>query len=134
MNDYSNSTIYVIYCNDNVKLDYIGSTKNYLLRRNNHKSDSKTSNFLLHKTIRENGGWENFTMTKIANVNCKSKEELNQIEEYYLKLFKTKLNTRKAKQTIEEQREYRRNYYNQKRKENREKYNEYQKNYRQLKK
>jgi hypothetical protein len=73
-------------------------------------------------------------MTKIANVNCKSKEELKQIEEYYLKLFKTKLNTRKAKQTIEEKKEYCRKYYNQKRKENREKYNEYQKNYRQLKK
>lgn len=59
---------YTITCNDlRVRNFYYGSTTNFTQRKNCHKSDctnvySKNYNRKIYKFIRENGGWENWSM------------------------------------------------------------------------
>jgi predicted GIY-YIG superfamily endonuclease len=61
--------IYKICCDDLPEFVYVGSTKAFRQRKNEHKSncnnDNKKHNFKLYQTIRENGGWENWRMVII---------------------------------------------------------------------
>lgn len=70
--DYSNTIIYKIYCKDKTIKDvYIGQTTNFVIRKYEHKTSCNTKNDLeIYKTIRENGGWDNWNMIEIAKYNC----------------------------------------------------------------
>ena len=69
--DYSKTIIYKICCNDlNVKEIYVGSTCNFIKRKSKHKDScnnikSKQYNYKLYQFIRDNQGWENFSMIEI---------------------------------------------------------------------
>ena len=68
--DYSKTHFYKIVCNDtNIKPCYVGHTTDFKRRNYEHKScsenvNSKTNN-KLYKTIRDSGGWCNWSMILI---------------------------------------------------------------------
>ena len=92
--DYSNTIIYKLCCNDpSITEIYIGHTTNFTQRKNRHKSclnnnfDTKVYNF-----IRNNGGWENWTMVQLEKHNCKNKREAESIEHTCIEKFSAMLN------------------------------------------
>jgi hypothetical protein len=94
--DYSTTVIYKIVCkNENVKDIYVGHTTNFIKRKNQHKqsSTSVTNNCKLYKTIRENGGWENWKMTVLNFFECNNKHEALQKEQEYFLLLNANLNS-----------------------------------------
>ncbi len=95
---YQNSVIYKIFCKDsNVTEIYVGSTINFNRRGRQHKSicsncKSPNYNFPLYCYIRENGGWDNFTIEIIEYYPCRNKLELLKREHYYTSLLNATLN------------------------------------------
>jgi len=153
--DYSKGLIYKLCCKDPNIIDiYIGSTTNMKNRKNQHKfrcnnPTDKNYNLKVYKFIRENGGWDNWTMVLVEYVNATSKQELEKEERVVIELLKPTLNyviptrTKKEwtednkKKIVEQQKTYRevnkieitennKKYYE----ENREKILENQKIYR----
>ena len=93
--DYSNTIIYKIYCkNANLRDVYIGHTTNFIKRKYLHKTscNNLNCNDKIYKVIRENGGWENWVMLKLAKYNCKSHSEARVKELEHFELLKTILN------------------------------------------
>jgi hypothetical protein len=93
--DYSNAIIYTISKDD---LVYVGSTTEYTKRKSHHRTSCNsnvigTFNMKLYKTIRENGGWEAFTMKPYKVVSCKNKMELLIEEEKARQELKSTLNS-----------------------------------------
>ena len=80
--NYENGFIYKIVCNDiNVTEWYVGSTTNLIKRRQQHKKicnnpATKNNNWYVYKFIRENGGWESWSIVLVENFGCKEKLEL----------------------------------------------------------
>jgi len=109
---YQNAVIYKIECNDiNVKECYIGSTKDFVGRRYNHKSKYKMgSNLKVYQFIRNNGGWENWTMKSIINYPCKNRMELEIKEQEIIKTFDNTLNCVNAYTSIEYKIEYKKQW------------------------
>jgi hypothetical protein len=74
--DYQNYYFYKIVCNNiNVKDAYVGGTANFNCRKANHKiacnyPSHSRYNYKLYKIIRENGGWDNWSMVLIEKANC----------------------------------------------------------------
>ena len=106
MADYSNACIYKIACKDtNVKEIYVGSTVNFKSRVNEHRYTCNTKNrkgfnIKVYQYIRDNGGWENWEMTKIADVKpCLDRYILRKAEGEYQKKLKPTLNTQLAGRT-----------------------------------
>jgi len=97
--DYSNTVIYKIMCNDtSCKKFYVGHTTNFVQRKHSHKqscTNEKSSNYNLemYKTIRENGGWENWRMVIIHVAKCKNGHEAKKIENEFFELLNDPLNT-----------------------------------------
>ena len=97
--DYSKSSIYKLvnkedFDNENI---YIGSTTNFIQRKNQHKTgcnnqNNKHYNLKLYKHIRENGGWDNWVMIQIQPYSCASKKELETEERRFIEQLKAKLN------------------------------------------
>jgi len=94
--DYSNTIFYKIYCKDeSINELYIGHTTNFVQRKHAHKNSCNNEKspcypLKVYKTIRENGGWNNWTMDIIAFHNCKDSYEARKTEqEYYDKLGAT---------------------------------------------
>ena len=92
MPDYSKCIIYKITCNDtSITECYVGSTCNFTRRKSQHKHkcnnvNTTGYNIPLYKFIRDNGGWDNFTMSPIKKFPCSDKmekliEELNIVSE-----------------------------------------------------
>jgi hypothetical protein len=142
--------IYKIVCNDlTITNIYVGSTTNLVSRKSNHKiccndEKKKNHNTKLYKNIRENGGWENWSVIKICDFPCNSKEEARTEERRYLELLNADLNTYNPIPSEDEKREQiinrnKKHYENNKiesleikkkyREANREKVAEYQKKY-----
>ena len=86
--------IYTIQCNDlSIPDTYVGHTKNYDIRKEQHRTLSLTSHRKVYRFIRENGGWSNWTMRIVSYIMCRNKGDAS-LEElvWYLKM-KPKLNT-----------------------------------------
>jgi len=161
--DYSNTIIYKLCCNDiTIKDIYIGHTTNFTKRKSHHKSscfnnNDKKYNQYVYQFIRNNGGWENWSMIQIQEHNCKNKREAESIEHYWIEKNTAKLNTNnpyamckeepqlykqcwyedkkehileKAKEHYEENKEQKIEYQKQYSKENKEKIAEQQEKYR----
>lgn len=93
--DYSNTIIYKIVCNDiNINDIYVGHTTNFIKRKYQHKilcnSDIKSK---LYDTIRKNGGWDNWSMIKIAKYNCQDAIEARIREQEHFDLLNPTLNS-----------------------------------------
>ena len=126
MPDYSKSIIYKIQHINKPELVYVGSTTNFIQRKNQHKSDyknenKKSYNLKLYQTIRCNDGWESFKIMIISDYPCNNKTELLIEEEKYKNKLKASLNIRKSFCSIQENKEQNRisvknHYYNNKNK------------------
>ena len=94
--------IYEISCFDtNITDIYIGSTTNFRVRKNKHKTDcnninSKSYNLYIYNIIRANGGFNNWDMHPIEQIECKTKIESRIREQYWIEKNQSKLNMVKA--------------------------------------
>ena len=113
--DYSKNVIYKICCNDlNITDIYIGHTTNLVKRRNQHKSRCNNerdsyNHFKVYKFIRENGGWDNWSVIEVDKCPCLDFEEVLKIERHYIETLNATLNknipTRTKKEWCENNKE-----------------------------
>ena len=93
---------YRFVCKDpTIKNSYVGHTTNFVKRKNNHKvlchnSDCKEYNWLIYTTIRNNGGWNNWTMIEIDSQIVLNKKEAIKIEQEYINEFSNNMNTQNS--------------------------------------
>ena len=98
--DYSITPVsfYKIICNDlNVKDFYVGHTTSFRQRKSKHKQschneNSKDYKYRVYEFIRNNGGWENFTMLEIEKKIVKDKREAEWIEQIHKETLHATLN------------------------------------------
>jgi hypothetical protein len=117
--------IYKICCDDCPDFVYVGSTKSFRHRKNQHKNCYNTmKDYKLYNTIRENGGWDNWRMViledcgEITLTQARIKEEEHRVK------LNANMNTHKCHRTEEQKKEYDKEY-----KKTNEKYKENQKEY-----
>ena len=134
--DHSNSIIYKLVKNDdydNANI-YIGSTTDFIRRKNKHKSccnceTSKVYNQKKYQYIRDNGGWEEWNMIEVEKFPCNDKREAEAREEYWRCHFNAQLNTIRAYTTVEQKKQYGIGYQKQFYLDNKGKILEQRKNY-----
>ena len=120
--DYSKTIIYKLVHNedyDNANI-YIGSTTDFVKRKNAHKNccnneNSRGYNDKRYQYIRENGGWDCFNMIEIEKFPCNDGNEARAREEYWRCHFNAQLNMNRAYRTEEEKKEEDRKRYEQNR-------------------
>ena len=106
--NYKNTIIYKIVCNDlNIKDIYVGSTTNFIGRKRQHKKNccnniKKTENCKIYKFIKENGGWNNWSMFEIEKFECNDGNEARTRERYWYEILNANLNSQRPLTTIEE--------------------------------
>ena len=94
--------IYKLVCKNPEKSEiYIGSTKNVYQRAYNHylssiNTNSKEYNLKKNIYIRENGGWDNFELKKLCDVEYTENIELRKKEQEYIDALKPSLNKFRA--------------------------------------
>ena len=97
--DYSNTVIYKLICNDlNVKDIYVGHTTCFRKRKSQHKvscsnEKRKDYNLKVYQIIRQNGGWNNWTMIEIEKFPCRDGNEARTRERYWFEELKADMNT-----------------------------------------
>jgi hypothetical protein len=97
--DYSNTIIYKITCKDPLVTDlYVGHTTNFVQRKHGHKQsciNEKSCNYncKLYKTIRANGGWDNWVMEIVAFFKCNDLYEARIKEQEYFTSLNATLNS-----------------------------------------
>jgi hypothetical protein len=134
--DYSKTIIYKLvhkedYDNANI---YIGSTTDFIRRKNNHKTVCNSEKTIGHNDkkyqyIRDNGGWECFNMIEIEKHNCNDGNEARAREEYWRCHFNSRLNMIRSYRTDEERKEQSKDRYKKHYEANKEKRLEYHKQY-----
>ena len=93
--DYSSTIIYKIYCKNQIVTGvYVGHTTNFIKRKYHHKicCNNLNNKLKIYKTIRENGGWENWEMVEIGSYNCKNSEEARIKEQKHYEELNASLN------------------------------------------
>jgi hypothetical protein len=129
--NYSNTIMYKIVCNDlNITDSYIGHTTDFKSRKYQHKNrcnneNNKKYNLKVYQYIRNNGGWDNWSMIMIEEYDCNSKLEATKRERKLIEELKATLNYNIPSRTRKE-------YYEDnidKIREQKKKYNEYSKIY-----
>ena len=92
--------VYYFYkiCSLDNEYIYIGSTKNFNKRMSDHKSNcynekSKKFNYKLYKTIRENGGINNFIFENIDSIESDDKNIVLKHEQELMNEYNSNLNT-----------------------------------------
>jgi len=97
--DYSNTIFYKIYCKDpSIKELYIGHTTNFVQRKYSHKQgciNPKSMNYKckVYEVIRDNMGWDNWTMEIVAFHNCEDLYSAKKQEQHYFEEYKATLNS-----------------------------------------
>ena len=106
--NYENTVIYKIVCNDLNVIDcYVGSTTNFTNRKNEHKSNCNKENgnkyhLKVYKMIRDNGGWDNWTILVIEKYPCLDNIEATLRERYWYETLKATMNTLVPSRSSEE--------------------------------
>ena len=137
--DYSKGLIYKFVCNDlECKDIYVGSTTNFIQRKYLHKSacnneNSKSYNLKIYKTIRDNGGWYNWSMIEIEKYPCNDGNELRARERVKYEELKANMNSNVPNRSPKEYDEYNKErikeYQKEYQKDNKEQLKEYKKEY-----
>ena len=93
--DYSTCVMYRIVCNDiNISECYVGHTTNLTKRRYQHKKDYELYlSRKVYKFIRENGGYENWSIIQIEKYPCSGYNEARNRERYWIEYYKASLNS-----------------------------------------
>jgi hypothetical protein len=117
----NNYVFYKFTClNDNIKNCYIGSTANLKNRKIKHKSacnneNDKAYNYNVYKMIRENGGWNNWSMIVIEEIQDLTLTQARMKEEEHRIKLKADMNSCSAylsdEARIERDKEYRKKNY-----------------------
>jgi hypothetical protein len=95
--DYSNTIIYKIFCKDpSIKEIYIGHTTNFVTRKSAHKTSCKNNNSYIYIYIRAHGGWDNWKIIILDDINCKNYEEARKAEQSYIDKYNSDLNSLNA--------------------------------------
>jgi hypothetical protein len=99
MTNYQNTIIYKIVCDDlNVKDLYVGSTTNFIQRKQKHKNtcnyekNKYSYNYKVYKIIRDNGNWDNWSMLEIEKYPCNDKNEARTRERYWFEQLQSTMN------------------------------------------
>lgn len=110
--DYSKTIMYKIVCKDLlVTKCYVGHTINFINRKCGHKTKCNNKNDKLYNSyvythIREYGGWENWEMIEIEKYPCLDVNEAHKRERYWIETLNAELNQFIPARTIEEKKEY----------------------------
>ena len=89
--DYANTVIYKIVSNDLSITDcYVGHSTDFVRRKQRHKYNC--TNEKVYKTIRENGGWDNWMMVEIEKYPCKDANETTAKEREWFERLNSSLN------------------------------------------
>jgi hypothetical protein len=138
--NYSNTIIYKLVCNDVEITDvYVGHTTDFTNRKRQHKGtcnneNVKDYNLYVYQFIRENGGWENWSMLEICKLSCVDKQDALRNERKYIEELKATLNkvipTRTPKERYDQNRDQILEYHKEYQEHHREQIAEYQKEYR----
>ena len=96
--DFHNNIIYkIVHKNERIKLCYVGRTNDFNKRQGAHKRGCCTSDrnghLKVYQTIREYGGFENFTMVALEIEDCIDVRAANQRELYWMKMLRPNMNT-----------------------------------------
>ena len=97
--DYSKTLIYKIVCKDVNIIDlYVGRTTDFKTRKGQHHSKCNNPNVpiydsKIYRTIRENGGWDNWDMVEIEKYPCNDGNEAKARERYWFEQLSANLNT-----------------------------------------
>ena len=115
--NYDNTHFYKIVSRDlNIPDFYVGHTTNFSERKSHHKSscnnqNNKNYNMPIYKFIRENDGWDNFTMILLDTLPCENKLEAEKKERNYIETLNATLNKHMPFRTNEERIEYKHNWH-----------------------
>lgn len=96
--DYSKTIIYKICCNDlNIKEIYVGHTTDLIRRRKHHKENciyekSKQYNQYKYQFIRENGGFDNWSLVPVEEFSCENVNQARIRERYWIETLQASLN------------------------------------------
>ena len=120
MVNYNQCYVYKISSkNENIPQCYIGSTTNFRGRKAEHKKATandkdKNYNTKKYQYIRENGGWDNWTMIELEKYPCNDRRELEARERYWAEQYHNNLlNIKKiciTKEEIKEKEKERKNH------------------------
>jgi hypothetical protein len=123
---------YVVYklCSDFCDDYYVGSTRNMVQRKKNHKGSCNNQNHLGYntkksKTIRDNGGWENWRMVPLELMKNSTKFDAECREEQLRVQLNAILNSQRATRGNISVQEYNKQH----RQEKKDHYKEYDKKY-----
>ena len=100
--DYSKTIVYHFVCqNTNIKCSYVGSTTNFSKRKNKHKKDchneqGKSYNLKIYQAIRDNGGWDNWTMSPLEEYPCENSIQQRIREQHWIDTLNAELNMVRA--------------------------------------
>lgn len=81
---------------------YIGSTKDFKQRKNQHKRACEIKQVKVYKMIREAGGWDNCEMVPIEEFECDTTLEAHIREEHWRREYNANMNSLRAYVTEEE--------------------------------
>ena len=90
--------VYKLCCKDpTIKDVYIGSTKNLRVRKAMHKHNcnndlSNSYNYNVYQFIRANGGYDNWDVIQLEEVNYNTRAELHARERHFFELLNASLN------------------------------------------
>jgi len=99
--DYSKTVIYKIQHNEDETLLYVGSTTHFTNRKSHHKGactneNDKAYNRKVYRMIRENGGWDSFSMIKIEDFPCKCGRDAEAREDELMRELSANMNMHRA--------------------------------------
>ena len=112
--NYSKTVIYKIVCNDlNIKYCYVGSTTDFSDRKSSHKvrctnPNNAKHNIYIYRFIRENGGWQNWSMIEVERYDkCIDNNDKLKRERYWMEKLNASLNCKLSIVSQQETREKR---------------------------
>ena len=121
--DYSRTIIYKICCNDvNIKKVYVGHTTDLTRRRKEHKyncnlESKKEYDTYKYQFIRDNGGWDNWSLVPVEVFPCNNVNEAHIRERFWIEELTAELNKSIPSRTFKEYLESNKKKINQIRKE-----------------
>ena len=136
--------IYKIICKDILINDcYIGSCKNFRVRKSQHKCCIMNGkNLFVYNFIRNNGGWDNWDINILGSYEFISNDDKLMMEQETISKHNSSLNTNKAFSIVKgkeyqkeyrdtiESKDYQKEYHKVYRETNMDKYKDYQRDYR----
>ena len=100
--DYQKTIIYKIVCNDlSITDTYVGHTTDFNARRARHKHacmfETNKLHYTIYKTIRNNGGWDNWKMVEVEKFPCNDRNEAAARERFWYEILNGNMNMKKPR-------------------------------------